>query len=161
MSDSDQSTHGQQPTPPEPVQPRYGEYAPQPYQMPQQYGQYQAPQQYQQYGQPYAYPVQQYAPVAYAPYAAPQPRGFSITAMILGLAGILFWFTFLVPVGAIVFGIVGLKKEPTGRGMAIAGIVLGGLCFVATLLVIVFWVVATVAAAGTAATIGSYSSVNP
>ncbi|TQL46783.1 uncharacterized protein DUF4190 [Homoserinimonas aerilata] len=55
------------------------------------------------------------------------PRGLSVTSMVLGLASILFGFTFLVPLGALIFGIVGLKKEPAGRGMAITGIVIGAL----------------------------------
>ncbi|MGV8876896.1 MAG: DUF4190 domain-containing protein [Rhodoglobus sp.] len=55
------------------------------------------------------------------------PRGFSITSLILGLCSILFGFTFLVPLGALIFGIIGIRREPAGRGMAIAGIVIGAL----------------------------------
>lgn len=70
---------------------------------------------------PYTVPVIQ--PV----YVVSQPRGFSITALVLGLVSIFFGFTFLVPIGALIFGIIGAKKEPTGRGMAITGIVIGSL----------------------------------
>jgi hypothetical protein len=55
------------------------------------------------------------------------PRGLSITSLVLGLSSILFGFTFVVPLGALIFGIVGLKKEPAGKGMAITGIVIGSL----------------------------------
>lgn len=63
-------------------------------------------------------------------YAAPQPRGLSITSLVLGLASFLFGFTFLVPLGAIIFGAMGLKREPAGKGMSIAGIILGAVCLV-------------------------------
>lgn len=75
------------------------------------------------------------APVAYQQvYAAPPPTGLSVTSLVLGLVSIFFGFTFLVPLGALIFGIIGLKREPTGRGMAITGIVIGGLFML-------FWVV--------------------
>lgn len=75
------------------------------------------------------------APVAYQQgYAGPAPTGLSITSLVLGLVSIFFGFTFLVPLGALIFGIIGLKREPTGRGMAITGIVIGGLFML-------FWVV--------------------
>lgn len=122
------------------------QYAPQPY----------AQQAYVQPGYP-----QQYAAVAYAPYTPAQPRGLSITAMVLGLVSILFWFTFLVPIGALVLGIIGLKKEPAGRGMAITGIVLGSVCLAGTIIVIALWIFFVAAAVGTAGVIGTtngYSS---
>jgi hypothetical protein len=84
------------------------------------------------------YPVQ-YQPNGFSPYNAPiayqpvypvylaQPKGFSVTALVLGLVSIVFGFTLLVPLSALIFGIVGLKREPAGRGMAIVGIVIGGL----------------------------------
>lgn len=59
-------------------------------------------------------------------YTPPQPRGFSVTALILGLVSIVFGFTFLVPLGALIFGLIGVKREPSARGMAITGIVIGG-----------------------------------
>lgn len=68
---------------------------------------------------------QYYYPTPGLAYAAPPPRGFSITSMVLGLVSIFFGFTFLVPIGAVIFGIIGLKREPAGKGMAITGIVIG------------------------------------
>lgn len=66
-------------------------------------------------------------PIAYQPVYVAQPTGLSATALILGLVSIFFGFTFLVPLGALIFGIVALKREPAGRGMAITGIVIGAL----------------------------------
>ncbi|MDH6238397.1 DUF4190 domain-containing protein [Cryobacterium sp. CG_9.6] len=68
------------------------------------------------------------APVLYQPvYAASPPTGLSVTSLVLGLISVFFGFTFLVPLGALIFGIVGLKREPAGRGMAITGIIIGGI----------------------------------
>ncbi len=53
------------------------------------------------------------------------PRGLSITSLVLGLASIFFGFTFLVPLAGLIIGIIALKKEPAGKGMAITGIVIG------------------------------------
>lgn len=47
------------------------------------------------------------------------------TGLILGLASILFYEVGLVPILAIVFSGIGLSKGPTGKGKAIAGLVLG------------------------------------
>lgn len=80
------------------------------------------PVQYQQNGfSPYG------APIAYHPVYVAQPTGLSVTALVLGLVSVFFGFTFLVPLGALIFGIAGLRREPTGRGMAITGIIIGAL----------------------------------
>ena len=81
----------------------------------------QHPVQYQQNGySPYN------APIAYRPVYAAQSTGLSVTALVLGLVSIFFGFTFLVPLGALIFGILALKREPAGKAMAITGIVIGG-----------------------------------
>ncbi|MEV6301368.1 flagellar basal body-associated FliL family protein [Actinoplanes sp. NPDC051861] len=74
------------------------------------------------------------------PYGAPQPllvsvrpptSGMAVAALVLGIVGVLGgWCTFAVPcVLAIIFGCVGLSQTRdgtrSGRGMAIAGLVLG------------------------------------
>lgn len=66
----------------------------------------------------------------------------SIASLVLGLVGLPLCFLFLPSVLAVVFGFVGLnqiKQDPTqrGRGMAIAGIVLGVSILVLVLLVVV------------------------
>lgn len=75
---------------------------------------------------PYAGP-NPYAQQGQVGYAAAPPRGLSITSMVLGIVGLVGFFLGggLLSVGAVIFGHIGLKREPAGRGMAIAGIVTG------------------------------------
>jgi hypothetical protein len=95
----------------------------------------QPPQPYQQqFGPPFGYP------------AAPRTNGMAVASLVCGLAGVLLsWFTFGIPsILAAVFGGVGLKQlresetEASGKGMAIAGLVLGVLVLIPALLLIVF-----------------------
>lgn len=83
------------------------------------------------------YPQSGY-PVGMAGGAAPGSRtnNMSIAALVCGLAQFLLWFLLLVPgfvaaVLALIFGLVSLnqirQRGEFGRGMAITGIVLGGL----------------------------------
>ncbi|WP_051299512.1 hypothetical protein [Arthrobacter castelli] len=58
--------------------------------------------------------------------------------MVLGLASILLGFTFLIPIVGFIFGVVGIRKEPAGRGMAIAGLVLNGIFLLGWLLLFIF-----------------------
>jgi hypothetical protein len=85
------------------------------------------------YGQPYA--------------VAPRKNGLGIASMVLGIVGVVvpcFWILQIPGVLAVVFGAVALsqlKKQPekyTGRGMAVAGLVLGLVALVIMLLFIVF-----------------------
>jgi hypothetical protein len=73
-------------------------------------------------GRPY-YPMPGYLP-------APEPKGLSIASMVLALVSVIFGFTFLLPITALILGIVGLRREPAGRGMAVAGVVISGLILV-------------------------------
>jgi hypothetical protein len=76
-------------------------------------------------GQPYSgYPPQP---------QPPQPNsGLAVASLVLGLVGLVFsWFTFGIPsLLALIFGIVGIRQtgpgKRAGRGMAVAGTVLGG-----------------------------------
>jgi hypothetical protein len=81
----------------------------------------------------------------------PQPKGASVTAMVLGLVSLFLGFTFVVPIVGFIFGLVGLNKEPAGRGMAIAGLVLNGLMLLGWVLlfIFVFGVFGAVATSGT------------
>ncbi|MGX5695150.1 DUF4190 domain-containing protein [Agromyces soli] len=85
--------------------------------------------------QPVADPVAAYAAApAAGPHAGPsagpsaaspaETNGFSIASLVLGLVSIFAGFTFLLPIGGLVLGIVGLQREPASRTMAIWGIVL-------------------------------------
>ena len=62
------------------------------------------------------------------------PKGMSIASMVIGLVSIFLGFTFILPLIGFILGVVGLKKEPAGRGMAITGVVLSGL-------ILAIWVV--------------------
>lgn len=60
------------------------------------------------------------------PGAEARPTGLGITAMVLGIAGVVtFGFLFVPQVLAIVFGHLSLAKEPHGRGFALAGLIMG------------------------------------
>ena len=127
------------------------------YAQPGAYAQTAYPQQYPQAGYPYpqqtAYPQQpaypqQYgqsgyaAPYGYAaasPYPAPRSTsGMAIAALVVALAG--FATCPLIGIVSVILGFTALKEcEPagpkTGRGMAIAGIVIGGLETLGTVIV--------------------------
>ncbi len=60
-------------------------------------------------------------------YGQAPPRGLSIASMVLGIASVLFGWTVVVPLTGVVLGIVGIRKEPAGKAMAITGLVLNGL----------------------------------
>jgi hypothetical protein len=99
------------------------------------------------------------APAYYAPayavpvYAAPPaPKGMSIASMVLGLVSIAFGFTFVLPVVGLVLGIIGLRREPTGRGMALTGVIVSSLILLVWVIIIVAIVIGSVVAAGSAVT---------
>jgi hypothetical protein len=100
--------------------------------------------QYQPHPPTQAFP--QHVVVGYQP---GPPKGLSITSMVLGLVSIVLGFTFLVPVVGFVLGIVGIRREPAGRGMAITGLVLNGLFVIGWALVIVLVFVIGLGAATT------------
>jgi len=59
------------------------------------------------------------------PAALAPTRTLGLTSFGLGLASILFSFTFLVPIAAIIVGFIARQREFAGRGFATWGIVLG------------------------------------
>jgi len=64
-------------------------------------------------------------------------RGLSLTSFVLGLASLFFGFSFVVPIIGLVLGFMGLRREPDGRGFALAGAWINGL-------ILAFWTVATI-----------------
>lgn len=112
------------------------------------------------YGQPpaygqapgYGYPPPQAAPPPYgAPYGYPgQPgpmsNGFGTASLVLGILGVvLFWFPvvgLVLAVLALVFAVLGRRKvsrhQASNGGMAIAGLVLGILGTIGSLIVTVY-----------------------
>ena len=109
--------YGQQPYAPQP-------YGQQPYGAAPHYGQPGTP--FNAYGQPAYYGV------------PPEPKGLSIASLCSGIATFVGLGFFLLPqVAAVILGHMALKREPAGKGMAIAGLVLGYVGIALTILVIV------------------------
>ncbi len=115
----------------------------------QQYGQpgqqYGAPGQpgasYNAYGQP-AGSYNAYGQPGY--YGVPaEPKGLSIASLCCGIAALVGFGFFILPqIAAVILGHMALSREPSGRGMAIAGLVLGYVAIAITILVIVLFAVA-------------------
>jgi hypothetical protein len=139
-----QDPYGQQASP-------YGQQAqqPDPYgQQPDPYGQQQASpygQQASPYGQQgqQGYPAQGYGSYATGP-AGPS-SGLAIGALVAGVIALLmFWCAFIgVPVGiaAVVLGVVALNKVKAGtgggRGLALAGVITGGVAILVSVVLVV------------------------
>lgn len=109
------------------------------YQPPQnQYGAYEQPQQYND-----AYFNQQYPIYNFQE----KPKGFAIASMIIGICSFLFsccggFITFFSSIAGLVLGIVSLKRNEDGKGMAIAGIVLSAVGIVLSICAIIIFVAA-------------------
>ena len=98
------------------------------------------------YGAPYGQPGS--TPSAVGPYGAPMPastgtNGMSIAALVLGIL----WIYGIGSILSLIFGYISLgqiKRDPRqkGRGMAIAGVVLGWVGIVGAIIVIAFIVYA-------------------
>ncbi|WP_229866749.1 DUF4190 domain-containing protein [Sinomonas cellulolyticus] len=111
----------------------------------------------QQYGQPPYGPAAQYGQ-GYPPYpyGAPEPRGLSIAAMVCGISVFVGFGFFVLPqIAAVVLGHMALSREPAGRGMALAGLVMGYVGLALTIAFIALFVVVL----GIAPTTGRYSSL--
>ena len=95
-------------------------------------------------GNPYPQPTNAYGPAdgrqvgapaggysghpgyASAAFPAQQPKTMSIIALVLGIVSMVTLGSLFLPqVAAVVLGHLALRREPAGRGMAIAGLVLG------------------------------------
>lgn len=79
----------------------------------------------------------QTAPPA-APAAPEALRTLSVTSFALGLASIVFGWTFVAPIAGLVIGIVALGREPLGRTFAIWGIVLNAVMLFGVLVGLAF-----------------------
>ena len=97
---------------------------------------------YNNYNQPYERNVgSQYGSSYQSSYTTGGTNGFAIAALIIGILSIIPIFYWWVPqILAIIFGAIGLskaKKTGTGRGMSIAGLVLGIVAIVIVIIVII------------------------
>lgn len=92
--------------------------------------------------QPFSAPPPYGQPGPYQPYGAPQmsrkTNGLAIAALVCGIL----WGFGVLAVLALVFGIIALqqikKREESGRGLAIAGIILGGIGVLGAISSIIF-----------------------
>jgi hypothetical protein len=81
----------------------------------------------------------------------PEPKTLSIASLCCGVAVFLGFGFFILPqVAAVVLGHMGLKREPAGRGLAVAGLVLGyiGLALTAIVLLVAVLAIFTAANSG-------------
>jgi Domain of unknown function (DUF4190) len=90
---------------------------------------YQPPAQYGQgssYGQPQYGQPQYFGQPSY--YGTVEPKTLSIASMVCGIASVITGWLLLPQLAAIITGHLALRREPSGRGMSITGLVLGYLC---------------------------------
>lgn len=59
-----------------------------------------------------------------------ETKTLSITSMVLGIASLLFGWTFLVPIAGVICGFMGMRREPAGKGFWMTGLVLNGLALI-------------------------------
>ncbi|HEU4666033.1 MAG TPA: DUF4190 domain-containing protein [Arthrobacter sp.] len=85
------------------------------------------PSPYAQQPGPYGQPAGPYGQTAYYGMQA-EPKTLSIASMVCGIASVIMGWILIPQVAAIITGHMALKREPAGRGMSIAGLVLGYLC---------------------------------
>ena len=87
-------------------------------------GQPQSP--YNQQGS-YGHPQSTYSQQGY--YGMPaEPKTLSIASMVCGIASVIMGWLLLPQIAAIITGHMALRREPSGKGMSITGLVLGYLC---------------------------------
>jgi hypothetical protein len=72
-----------------------------------------------------------------------EPKGLSIASMVCGIASVMLGWFMLPQIAAIITGHLALRREPSGKGMSITGLVLGYLCLLGYG---AFWVFVIVAA---------------
>lgn len=103
-------------------------------------GQYAPGQQAGPYGTAYGHPSYYGLP--------PEPKSLSIASLCCGIAVFLGLGFFILPqIAAVVLGHLALLREPAGRGLAIAGLVLGYIGLAMTAIVLTFIVMAIFTAA--------------
>jgi hypothetical protein len=82
------------------------------------------------YGQPPSPYSQQPGPYGQPGYYGmpAEPKTLSIASMVCGIASVIMGWLLLPQIAAIITGHMALKREPSGKGMSITGLVLGYLC---------------------------------
>jgi hypothetical protein len=99
---------------------------------------------------PPAPPAYGQQPGGYGYQSTSRTNGLAIAALVLGIAGLVFWGCGVASILALVFGYMAkgqIDRAPEtqeGRGMAIAGIIMG---WIGIALFVIFWVVIIIVAA--------------
>jgi hypothetical protein len=70
-----------------------------------------------------------------------RPATLSLVSMILGLTSIFFGGIIFMPAAAIVLGIIGLRREPNGKALAITGIIAAAVSVIIWVVVVIVFVV--------------------
>lgn len=104
-------------------------------------------------GPPAAMPPYGASPSEASPYGTPppgvrpggygmsEPKGLSITALVCGIVAIFTGGFLVIPqILAVVFGHLALKREPSGKALALTGLIIGYVMVLLTVLVVVLFV---------------------
>ena len=119
--------------------PYYGAYSQQPYAQNNQYNQYGDYNQPPQYNAPYfnqQYPIYNFQE---------KPKGFAIASLILGICSFLgsccvCFLTLVTSITGLILGIVSLKRNEGGKGMAVAGIILSAVGILFSIFVMIIFI---------------------
>ena len=81
--------------------------------------------------------------------AAPVAAGglhspLSLTSLVLGIVSVALSFTFVVPIVGVVLGVLGRRREPEGRTMALIGIISSGVMLLGSVVLLVVGLLAAV-----------------
>ena len=68
----------------------------------------------------------------------------SLTSLVLGIASVALSFTFVVPIVGVVLGLLGRRREPEGRTMALIGIISSGVMLLGSVVLLVVGLLAAV-----------------
>jgi hypothetical protein len=72
--------------------------------------------------------------------SAADTKTFGILSLVFGIASVVAGHMVLVPIAAVVLGIIGLRREPSSRAFSIWGIVLGSVMLALPVLIVVIGV---------------------
>ena len=91
---------------------------------------------------PVAYAATPAAPAA--PVAGGLHSPLSLTSLVLGIASVALSFTFVVPIVGVVLGVLGRRREPEGRTMALIGIISSAVMLLGSVVLLVVGLLAAV-----------------
>ncbi|MDP9987132.1 DUF4190 domain-containing protein [Arthrobacter sp. FW306-05-C] len=102
-----------------------------------------------QYGQPQYFGQPYYG-------RAVEPKTLSIASMVCGIASVIMGWLLLPQFAAIITGHLALRREPSGKGMSITGLVLGYLCLLGYGAIWLLFIIGLAVAATTGSNTGTF-----